>query len=101
MKVAAVSKPFSQDFGGFDHLILSPNAARGDPGAEKQALDCAGVMQSHEGLRHFLRFERSPAIIPAGAERAVKAVALAGRGQEGFEQLHALTAGQDSVADHP
>ena len=67
--------------------------------AEEDTLGHTGLVQSHIGAGELIRREGRPAEIPAAAERTVVAVALARRGEQGFEQGDLLAVRQGCLVE--
>ncbi len=98
MDVAGEALAPAQDINRVNQPVLHANAAPGDPGAEEQAIHIPSPVHGGEKVGHFIRFERGAAEIPASAEGAVVAVALADRGEQRLEQRH-RPAGSRGVED--
>jgi hypothetical protein len=56
-------------------------------------------MDGHKRLRHLFGLEGRAASAAPGAERAVVAVTLASRGEQGFEECDLLSPGKDGPGD--
>ncbi len=67
---------------------------------EKYPFGSTGAVQGHERAGKFIGLEGGPAKIASGAKRAVKAVAFANRGQQGFQHADMLPIGQGGMTDH-
>ena len=99
MDVALEAVFFAQDGSGIQELVLRAQPAAQDAGAEEDALGHPSLVESHIGAGELIRREGRPAEIPAAAERAVVAVALARRGEQGFEQGDLLAIWQGCLVE--
>src|SRR5262249_31300850 len=96
MQISPVGMTAAQDSRGVQQPILRAHAASGDARTQKQPLCRTRLVQLDEYSSHFFRLECHAAEVASGAKRAIVTIALAGRGEQCFEQRQALATWQDS-----
>src|SRR5207237_2426345 len=98
-KISPIGVAAAQDSSSVQQPILRAHTASGDARAQKQPLCSTSLVQLDKRPGHFFRLEGDATEIAPGAEGAVVAIALAGRGEQRLEQRQTPTPWHDGGLD--